>query len=219
MNSPKPSPRSRFPVDRIFKPFSQVIIPLTPDYTPLESLKMAHELREPLASLVLSAFPPAKRFLRQPVRCAAFAGSCVCLPGSTTLLVTCKFRAAHNVWGELRELTRTEPSILLILEWPGLFARLGIASVQEVCNFSCHVAILKGTWNEQPPSILVPIRGGPNSELALRFCLAPPRRSLSVLHIPRTSNVPPRTKLPCASASIALPAASLELTQGLARSQ
>ncbi len=185
MASRKPRSRPRFPIDRIFKPFNQVIIPITPDYTPLESLKMAREFKGTVGLVGFVSIPPGETLSAATSQARSLRRKMNLLAREHGIAGSLQVHAAHNICEELREFTRADPSTLLILEWPGFFTPLGITSVQEACSFPCHLAILKGTWKDQPSSILVPIRGGPNSELALRFSLALPRRSLSVLHLPR----------------------------------
>jgi glucosyl-3-phosphoglycerate synthase len=81
---------------------------------------------------------------------------------------------------------------LLILEYPCHFEALG-ASLAEVLQRSpCDIAIVRGPVASKLENILVPLRGGPYAELALRISLSITRNTdarVTSLHITPTQTV------------------------------
>src|SRR5512142_2835858 len=94
-------------------------------------------------------------------------------------------RVTENPWNELVKIVREEKPDLLILESGHchLFGR----SIREVLKDTpCNVAIACGVIPKKIEQILVPLRGGPNAELALRLGLSLSRREkagINTLHI------------------------------------
>ena len=103
-------------------------------------------------------------------------------------------QVSTNVVEELTSYVKDKPqSDLLLLEWPCHFEALGV-TLEEVMHWThCDLAVIRGPLPEDPKNLLVPIRGGPYAELAVRISLAVARStqtSVTTLHItPTTSSV------------------------------
>ena len=78
---------------------------------------------------------------------------------------------AYNAWEELLPYVQSKKPDLMVLEWPRNFVEMGIPS-EGWKRPPCDLAIFSGTLIPQVKNILVPIRGGPYAELALRLSLA-----------------------------------------------
>jgi glucosyl-3-phosphoglycerate synthase len=93
---------------------------------------------------------------------------------------------------ELFKAVREEDPELLILEYPCHFEALG-ASLAEILQHSpCDVAIVRGPITSELKNILVPLRGGPYAELALRISLSITRNTnarITSLHITPSQSV------------------------------
>jgi glucosyl-3-phosphoglycerate synthase len=107
------------------------------------------------------------------------------------LLVDERFRmaervhAAYDPWSELVSVVQSEKPDLLLIEWPSDFERLQIPQ-DAFRHPPCDVAIVGGPIPKQPQNLVVPIRGGPYAELALRLSLALARNnqaSVTSLHL------------------------------------
>ena len=86
--------------------------------------------------------------------------------------VRSRVRVSHNPWVELKRAIEEEAPDLLILGWPGQFEALNITPVEAFTNPPCNIALFCGAMIDPPKRVLVPIRGGPYAELALRISLA-----------------------------------------------
>lgn len=72
---------------------------------------------------------------------------------------------AHDIWAELATIAGETPKTLTLLDWHS-----EIPSSQLI-KLPSDVAILKGKLPQRLNRILLPIRGGPHAELALRLAL------------------------------------------------
>jgi glucosyl-3-phosphoglycerate synthase len=94
-------------------------------------------------------------------------------------------RVTANPWNELTKIVRTEKPDLLILdsEHCEAFGR----SIGEVLkNAPCNIAVACGVMPKKIQKVFVPMRGGPNAELALRLGLSLSHHgeaSIDALHI------------------------------------
>ena len=78
---------------------------------------------------------------------------------------------SHSPWEELVACIQEINPDLLVLEWPQAFEALRVPP-GALGRPPCDVAILAGPVPESPRRVLVPVRGGPYAELALRVSLA-----------------------------------------------
>ena len=97
-----------------------------------------------------------------------------------------RIRVSYTPWAELVNAIQEERPDLLLLEWPYHFDAFKVAPADVLASPPCDVALVRGPLPENPMRVLVPIRGGPYSELALRLSLvltAGTGASLISLHV------------------------------------
>lgn len=80
--------------------------------------------------------------------------------------------ATHHPWNEIVRVAEKEKPDLLILEYPCQFDAMRAAPANVLSQPPCDIAIVNSRIPDQPENILVPIRGGPYAELALRTALS-----------------------------------------------
>ncbi|HEX9617127.1 MAG TPA: glucosyl-3-phosphoglycerate synthase [Anaerolineales bacterium] len=83
-----------------------------------------------------------------------------------------RVQVSYNIWQELVGIVKEERADLLILEWPAHFEALQDSTTKILSNPPCDIAIVRGPLLYRPARLLVPMRGGPYSELALRISLS-----------------------------------------------
>lgn len=81
-------------------------------------------------------------------------------------------RATHQPWDEMAKVVEKEKPDLLILEYPCHFETLKTTPVEVLTHPPCDIAIVNSNVSETFNNVLVPIRGGPYAELALRTALS-----------------------------------------------
>src|SRR6266498_1951673 len=94
-------------------------------------------------------------------------------------------RVTPNPWNELKKIVREEKPDLLILETCHCDA-LGRSIGDVLKNAPCNIAVACGVMPKKIQKVFVPMRGGPNAELALRLGLSLSHHghaSIDTLHI------------------------------------
>jgi len=83
-----------------------------------------------------------------------------------------KVIVTYDPWVEILQTLNENPKIeLLVVEWPHHFDALGLNVRQVLEETPCNVAIAKGMFKKKPEQILIPMRGGPHAEAALRMSI------------------------------------------------
>jgi glucosyl-3-phosphoglycerate synthase len=97
--------------------------------------------------------------------------------------------ATHHPWDEIVKVINKEKPDLLILEYPSQFETLRTTPTDVLTNPPCDIAIVNSKISGSIRNVLIPIRGGPYSELALRTVLSMKRfRPIEItsLHVVET---------------------------------
>lgn len=95
---------------------------------------------------------------------------------------------SHHPWEELSNLIQDENPDLLCLEFDSHLKALHVTESNLLMNPPCDVALVRGKISSKPKQVLVPVRGGPHAELALKVGLGLQSKGLTALHIRRTSD-------------------------------
>jgi glycosyltransferase involved in cell wall biosynthesis/nucleotide-binding universal stress UspA family protein len=95
---------------------------------------------------------------------------------------------SHQPWNDLTSLLLKEKPDLLCLEWDAHFTALGVTTEDVLARPPCNVALVHGKLPNKPMRVLVPVRGGPHAELALRIGLGLHPKTLTALHIRRSDD-------------------------------
>src|SRR5919108_4514464 len=80
--------------------------------------------------------------------------------------------ATHRPWDEIVKVTEKENPDLLILEYRCQFDTLKTTPTEALTHPPCNIAIVNSHISDKLNNILIPIRGGPYAELALRAALS-----------------------------------------------
>jgi len=81
-------------------------------------------------------------------------------------------RVSYDPWKELVSAIEKEKPDLLLLEWPQGLKALGVTVETVLTHPPCDTALVRGPIPQSLSHVLVPTRGGPYAELALRVSLA-----------------------------------------------
>lgn len=92
-------------------------------------------------------------------------------------------QVSHSPWNDLRKLIEDDEPDLLLLEWNEHFRALGIPPEDALVRPPCNVALVRGPFPDGPLRILIPMRGGPHAELALRTGLSLKGRHTTAVHL------------------------------------
>jgi glucosyl-3-phosphoglycerate synthase len=101
---------------------------------------------------------------------------------------------SHRPWAELSAIIAEEQPDLLLLEWPEQWAALGFTPEEVLVRPPCDVALVRGPFPARLTQVLIPVRGGPHAELAVRLGLGLRPERLTTLHL--TSGEAPHSDAP-----------------------
>ncbi len=93
---------------------------------------------------------------------------------------------SHRPWDDLLRVIEKERPDLLILQYPDHFDSLHVTVEEALSQTPCNIAIVNRRIGAEIKSALIPIRGGPYAELALRIALSLRRTqqtNISSLHL------------------------------------
>ena len=90
---------------------------------------------------------------------------------------------SYQPWLELAKLLQSQKIDLLCLEWDAHFRALGVSASEVLTRPPCNVALVRGKLPTKPKQVLVPVRGGPHAELALRVGLGLHPEGVTALHL------------------------------------
>lgn len=90
---------------------------------------------------------------------------------------------ATTPWRELEAILADDAPDLLVLEWESHLSALGVAPEDVLLNPPCDIVLVRGPFPEKPQRVLVPARGGPHAELALRLALSLSPDHMTTLHL------------------------------------
>jgi glycosyltransferase involved in cell wall biosynthesis len=81
-------------------------------------------------------------------------------------------RVSHKPWDDLLKVIEEEQPDLLVLEYPNQFDALQVSIAEVLSLTPCNIAIVNQKVGTEIKSALLPIRGGPFTELMLRIALS-----------------------------------------------
>jgi glucosyl-3-phosphoglycerate synthase len=177
-----------------FTAFQRVLVPVLEGCDPANVLALAQHIaagrRINLLGIVrvkegesLSVGAISARKMRERLRDLAAQASARYRP---------RVHVSHTPWQEILNAIQSTRSNLLILDWPCCLDSLGVPAETILAHPPSNIALVRGPVHEDIGSILVPMRGGPYAEVALRFALAAassPETKVTSLHLTPSSAV------------------------------
>ena len=90
---------------------------------------------------------------------------------------------SHAPWQDLTKAIAADEPDLLLLDWPSQLDALHVTAAEVLTRPPCDVALVRGPLSDEIGQVLVPMRGGPHAELALRVGLSTQPDNLVALHM------------------------------------
>jgi len=160
--------------ERGFIPFRRVLVPVVHACEPTLALSAAQLITRPehilLAGLV--KVPPGESLSTAVIPARKVRRTLHELADGGPMRLLARVRVSHTPWDELIALVEEELPDLLVLEWPCMLEAMGVTSDDVLAHPPCDIALVRGPVPAAPSRVLVPLRGGPYAELALRLSLA-----------------------------------------------
>ncbi len=105
------------------------------------------------------------------------------LSGGPQVRYKAQVHVSHTPWNDLLEVIAAEEPDLLLLEWPCHLETLAVTAQEVLKRPLCDVALIRGPIPGKIDRVLLPMRGGPHAELALRVGLSLPSSQVTALHL------------------------------------
>ncbi len=175
-----------------FQPVRTVVVPVFPDegYTDVYDTALAIAQHVVLVGIVpvadeasISGAAGQARIVRQRM---------LEIAADVAISAHPKVSVSVNPWQELVQAVRELRPDLLLLDMGVHLQALGVAADEVLANTPCSLALLRGSLHNETGDldirpidakrILMPVRGGPNAELAVRLGLAFPHAAHTALH-------------------------------------
>jgi len=166
-----------------FTPIHTVLVPLVHEGPGLHALETARHMDAEIILVGVVVVPrgeslsvgaAAARALRKQLR---HYGKDERITSKSQIIVS------YQPWDELSNLLQKEKPDLLCLEWDAHFTALGVTTNDVLTRPPCNVALVRGKLSDKPKQVLVPVRGGPHAELALRVGLGLESKGVTALHL------------------------------------
>ena len=98
-----------------------------------------------------------------------------------------RVRVSVSPWLDLQQVIQNENADGLVLEWPTHVHALAVEVDEILAAPACDTLIIRGPLPPLGQRVIVPVRGGPHAELAVRVALRLRPAQLTVLHLTPTS--------------------------------
>lgn len=112
---------------------------------------------------------------------------------------------SQQAWPDLAQVAQEEGAGLILLDWDQHPAAFGLTAAEILANPSVHIAMIKGRIDPNTNQILVPVRGGPHAELALRLAMNLQPEVITALHLKPSEGVENRADAPYRGLELVLP--------------
>lgn len=154
-----------------FAPIHTVLIPFIHEGAGLNALEAAHHLDADIILIGVVVVPRGQELTMQTPRVRALRKKLWEYRKHSHISIKSHIIAAYEPWGEFFNMVRDESPDLLLLEFDAHLKALGITVHDVLANPPCSVALVRGRIPSKPKQVLVPLRGGPHAELALKVGL------------------------------------------------
>jgi glucosyl-3-phosphoglycerate synthase len=174
--------------ERLFRPFRKVVLPVFFDTDIPASLAAAASLGVEIRLVGLLVVPPGTSPSEKTEQARKLRAHLQTIAEREGLKTPPELVVSPQPWRDLWKLIAREKGNLVLLEYPTHFTGPWGIKEEYITVVPCDLAILRGDWPSNLPHILVPVRGGPSAELALRLGMSIPKSDLEVIHFSSGKN-------------------------------
>jgi glucosyl-3-phosphoglycerate synthase len=173
---------------RLFKPFRKVILPVFPETDIPVSLAAVKSLEVDIRLVGLLAVPPGTSASEKTEQARELRSRLQIIAERETLRIPPELVVSPQPWRDLWKLIAREKGVMVLLEYPVHFTGPWGIKEELISSIPCDLAIIRGKWPVNQPRVLVPVRGGPSAELALRVGMSLPKTDMEVIHFSSDKN-------------------------------
>ncbi len=176
------------PETHTFKPFRSIMLPVLPGVDPQAALAMAAALGAQVTLVGLVPVAPDTSISAEAATARKLRAALRVMSEGLAHPAPLQVRVTAQPIDELFGVVRKHQPDLLLLEWPTHFEALRCLPADILACEACNIALVRGPWPKVNARVVVPLRGGPYAELALRLGMSIPHTELEVVNLASTSH-------------------------------
>lgn len=171
-----------------FSPIHSILIPLVHEGPGLHALETARLFDAEIILVGVVVLPPEESLSKGAAAARALRKLLRNYGREEKIVSRSRVIVSHEPWNELSNLLQEEQPDLLLLEFDSHLKALHVNGNDLLTRPPCDVALMRGKITSKPKQVLVPVRGGPHAELALRVGLGLHPKGVTTLHIRRADD-------------------------------
>lgn len=171
-----------------FIPIHTILIPFVHEGPGMHALELARHFDAEILLVGVVVVPPDQSLSVGAVAARALRKQLRHLGKDKRITSKSQIIVSHQPWNELAKFLQDENPDLLCLEFDSHFQALGVTTNDVLTRPPCDVALVRGKISSKPKQVLVPVRGGPHAELALRVGLGLHPKGVTALHLRKTDD-------------------------------
>ena len=179
-----------------FTPIHTILVPFVHDGPGLHALDAARQFDAAIILVGVVVVPDEKSLSLGAAPARALRRTLRVYGKDNRITSKSQVIVSHEPWNELAKLLQDEEPDLLCLEFDSHPKALRVTLNDMLARPPCDVALVRGKITSKPKQVLVPVRGGPHAELALRTGLGLSQKGVTALHIRRTGDPKAGTDAP-----------------------
>jgi len=172
-----------------FTPIHNIVVPLVHEGPGLPALDIARLFDAQVTLVGVVVVPPEQSLSTGAVAARSLRKLLRIFGRDSHITSKSQVIVSYEPWQELSKLLQDIKPDLLCLEFDSHLRALHVTLSNVLTRPPCNVALVRGKITSKPNQVLVPVRGGPHAELALRVGLGLRSHGLTTLHI-RKPEVP-----------------------------
>ncbi len=170
------------------KPFSLVLVPVIAGFPTENALQLAQRMEAKIHLLGLVQLEESQPLSSGNLAARKLRGILRKFPLDLRTSGSLRVSVSFDAWQDLREHTLNIQPDLVVLDWDILETLDSPEKNKVLAQLGANLAFVRGALPKHVRSSLVPLRGGPHAQLALRLALALPNHEISALHISPVSD-------------------------------
>jgi nucleotide-binding universal stress UspA family protein len=171
-----------------YVPLHTILIPFIHDGPGIHALEVARHFDAEIILVGVVVVPPEQSLSVGAVSALALRKQLRHFGKDERITSKSQIIVSYQPWMELAKLIQDENPDLLCLEWDTHLEAMKITTNEVLQNPPCNIALVRGKLSSKPQQVLVPVRGGPHAELALRVGLGLHPKGVTALHLRRPND-------------------------------
>jgi nucleotide-binding universal stress UspA family protein len=165
------------------RPFPLVLVPVIEGYPANNALQLAQKMEANIHLLGLVQLDPNQPLSSGNLAARKLRGVMRKIPMKTEDSRHIHISVSFDAWKDLQEHILSIQPDLVVLDWEILINLASPMKNKVLAQPGANLAFVRGALPKNIKQSLIPLRGGPHAQLALRLALALPSHDISALHI------------------------------------